>query len=303
MKIILNNTVNGSVSELIKELGRNRTKAHSNINTADENHIFIAPDRFTLSVEQEIFEILKLQGVADIEVQSFMRLAIRELSKLPPKRCLTKEGAVLLLKKTADKVKDSLVHYRLLANSRAFAKEMYPALASFKTSGITHNDIEDRLDSLFKSTKAKAKDIAVLLKAYNEELLGYDDTTTRLERLRDLMVKSPHIKNSHIYIGGFFHFSKQESDIIARLMLYAKSVSVALPHSSRDCYPWETLERLKLLAEENNKEVEIIKTVTAVPEPFGLLSRRVFSYEGEPVGKGLKPVKVYIENTIYDEFN
>lgn len=102
VNLYTSNTINGSCLAVIDALGAK--------NKPDTKHIFIAPDKFSLSIETNIFRRLNLQAAFNIDVVSFMRLTTKALGRAGGS-CLTKEGALLVFKKVLNRNADKLTHY------------------------------------------------------------------------------------------------------------------------------------------------------------------------------------------------
>ena len=63
-------------------------------NKDNGKHIFIVPDRYTLSIEKDVCEKVFEDGSFFVDVYTFTRLAQKALGKFN-KKCLSKEGTVL----------------------------------------------------------------------------------------------------------------------------------------------------------------------------------------------------------------
>lgn len=292
------NTLNSACNAVIDALGVQ--------NTQGTHPIFIAPDKFSLSVEKAIFERLGISATFNIDVVSFMRLAVKALGPTAGD-CLTKEGALLVFKKVLNRHANNLVHYGRVARMPGFASEMYAVITSFRNNCHSPEDILQAADSLDKNTKKKALDIALLYKEYIKELEeGYPDGTLRLDRFLADANKSEFVRGADIYIAGFSSFSAKQYQIIAALMRHAKSVSIGVtPYNggkNASYYPFYTLERLKDLVELYGAEYREIECFETLQEPFGTLNRGLFAASGEKARADDKFVLVE-ENTVYEEIN
>ena len=110
-------------------------------------NIVIVPDPSTLAVEQTVTKTLGAQGVFDVEVMSFSRLAAVTLKK-KIKKCLSPAGCVLLMEKVIRACEGDLRHYRRAARKAGFAEEMYAALTAIRNSGVTAERLERAAESL-----------------------------------------------------------------------------------------------------------------------------------------------------------
>jgi ATP-dependent helicase/nuclease subunit B len=224
-----------------------------------------------------------------------------------PKAFLSDQGALLLFKKTVNKQQNNLVYYKRAAKSLSFVKEMFNVAMLFRSSGISPQALGAAAPSLYKSTIGKAKDIALLLSSYEEELKNFDDAESRLTRLVELVKTSSYFKGSHIYIGGFHRFSAPEYKVIEQLVKHATSVNIALATTSKaqnkDVYPTIPLNKIKEIAAALNiKEDVVLRADEALVEPFKTLNKTLFTYSGGGENKS-GAINVYLDKTVYDEFN
>ncbi|MFA5449916.1 MAG: PD-(D/E)XK nuclease family protein, partial [Clostridia bacterium] len=301
MKLVLHcsNTSNAAATAVIDAIRKQ--------NTLGSQHIFIVPDRFSLSFEREIFEQLSLPGAANIDVVSFMRLAIREL-KGKIRGTLTKQGAVLVFKRAIDKNKDKLVRYSRAARSMSFAKEMFAVIASVRNGGYAPEDLLAAREHLQGGTGSKTQDIALLYDAYLKELEdGYEDATSRLEKLASVIEDSQWIKGSCVYIAGFHSFTAKEYAVIEKLIKTAKSVDIALTPTNKranaDRYPSVVLDRLKAIGKDAGAPHEVRDYQVKIPKPFDVLNGELFTYSAAQVKENIDRVRLYKENTVYEEAN
>lgn len=289
-----------ATAAVIEELKKN--------NSAGSRHIVIVPDRFSLSVERDIFESLKLPGAVNIDVVSFTRLAIKELGA-NAKKCLTKEGAVIVLRQVIGKNADKLSHYNSIVGNAGFAKELFAVIASIRNSGYTPEDLEKVVPQLIRSTKKKFADISILYKEYIKELEGrFEDSSTRLEKFIKAVPTSEKIAASDIYLIGFPTFTGKQREIITALTKRAKSVNVAATPtnygSNADRYPSETVETLRDIASIAGVRFQNVPVLGKVKEPFFTLNREVFTRSGH-VGEvaNAAAVTVYAEKNVFEEVN
>jgi len=293
------NTLNSACGGVIDALGKN--------NTPGSRHIFIVPDKFSLSIEKEIFERLGLQAAFNIDVVSFMRLTVKALGEKAGK-CLSKEGALIVFKKVLNRNTKRLVHYTEAALLPNFASEMYAVITSFRNNCHTPDDILAAARNLTKNTQRKALDIALLYKEYINDLeLGYPDSTTRTDKFIAEAQNLDYIKGAHVYIGGFPSFSAKQYEIIAALMRSAQSVSIGVTPDNGGknsfLYPFHTLERLKDIAEAEGIGFSEIECFEVLKEPFGAINRGLFAFSDTQKAPAGGKLVLFKENTVYDEIN
>jgi ATP-dependent helicase/nuclease subunit B len=294
----------------INEMNKNR---NADIKEKLEiNHTFIVPNRFTMSTEREIFETLNLVGATDISVVSFSRLATIYLRKEAYKRCLTREGSILVLKKVVDKLKSKLKRYGKVAESTGFSKEMFAVIDAIRNSGHEPEDLLNAREKVTNAVALKLEDIALLYAGYLDSLDNMDDAVTKLERYTSHIKRIVAIRSTRFYVVGFIHFSAKEKKILANLIKYSKSIcvglTVKLDGENKDLYPNQLPGEIEKLGEDANLEADIKILNIDIKEPFNTINKELFAYKGGTadncfVGKNNPPVVLYRENTVYDEAN
>jgi ATP-dependent helicase/nuclease subunit B len=297
IKLFTSNTTRGATGAVIEEIKRNYS--------IGVNQIILTPDSYKFTIEKEIFNALELDGSFDIEVTTFARLA-QSILKHKAKKCLSKEGAVLLLRNVIAHNKDKLLHYGAVANNPRFAHEIFAVIASIRNNGYTANDLERILPNLAKGTKTKTHDFALLFREYENALTGkYADATYMVDALMEKIPTSKKIRDSHIYAIAYDKFTGQQLKVLELLAKYGRSLSVGVTPNNRGSnahlYPWETGEAIKSMP----IKVENMDYVfEAIKEPFSTLNKRMFSYTQIP-NKLPCNGKIHIsrENNVYEEFN
>lgn len=293
------NTINAAAEAVIRELAAR--------NVPGTRHIVVVPDSYTLSVEKLIPELTGTKGALNVEVASFSRLAAKELKD--GRGCLSKEGAVLILKKVINRHADELKHYKTVARLAGFAREMFAVIAALRNNGVSVEMLREAIPKLTGATKTKNIDIALLYAEYLKELsIGKYDSTTRLEAFIKSLPSSAKIAASDVYVLGFDTFSGKQVEIISALARYARSLTVGVVYTNdgynRDLYPTENIDGLLAAAARGGAPFDEARDVgEKVPEPFAALNRGLFAgTEGLAKNEG-DAVVLFKEENIFEEFN
>ncbi len=246
-------------------------------------HVVIVPDRFAMSVEKEIFDLLDIPGAFNIDVVSFTRLAIKKLGR-SVRKCLTKEGAIVLTTNIIIRRKDDLLFFTTDGNKRSLAKDVYAVIASMRTSGISPEDLERAFSDESDAMRRKYHDIALIYADYEEALKTLaDDTLTRLAAYEKLVPYDEEIKRTHFYVIGFNNFRGNEYRLISALAAHAASVTVALNGGSggdnNELFSSDTIKRL--LRTAGGGTVERIEK--KLPYPIDVVYETIFSYSRKHV--------------------
>lgn len=269
LNIYSSNTTNGAISSCIGAIKGL---------PATENAIVIVPDRFSLSVEQDIYERLGISGSFNIDVVSFSRFAVKVNRN--EKTFLSKEGTVMLLKKVMTSLQDKLVFFKNKI-SAGFSRELFAAIASLRSSGISPSDLISASVGFPPSQKAKFLDIALIYDAYERELSeNYTDTVSRINSLISALETNEWVARSRIYVVGFNIFSKQQKSLISALLRFALEVNVSCVYSAENpkMYSFSERNALMLLAENIGASAKEYFFADKLNAPFDVLHRLMFSF-------------------------
>ncbi len=242
--------------------------------TPTSKHVFLVPDRFTLGVERDIIERVFHGGFSRVDVASFTRFAVKNVGKRINK-CLSKEGTVVLLEKILEENAEKLRYFKKVRGYN-FAKELFAAVASLRTAGITPDDIERASESMDGGIKDKLFDISVIMREYDGYIKSnFSDTITRIDGLIDY-VSTGAFSDTDFYILGFNIFSAQQLALLQALCLHAKSVSVSAVKSHRFFNPAEILSPLTEFCREKGIEVKTYEATEITDSTFSAIRESIF---------------------------
>ncbi len=274
MKIVISNTARGAYKGVLNHLKQNIDGISSNV--------VLAPDRFTASVERGIISSLSLESSFGIEVMSFSRLANKLLGD-SIKKCLTPEGAVMLIGEVIGNLSDegALNYYGKVAKIDGFANELYAALTSIRNSGVESSFLRDSAQTLPPVLKNKMEDIALIYEGYLKALEGrHSDSSTRLNSLAEFLKSNPKsVANTHFYCVDIYDFSSPELEIVKSVANNALSLTIGIPsgyqNANKRIYPDYVIEKLKNVCEN---KVEIERNDEVLTPQIEAISTRLFSY-------------------------
>ncbi len=271
VKFYISNTLASSSAKMLDELIKN---------SKEGTHIVIAPDRFTLSTESKL--ISRIGGSFNIEVLTFSRLAAKVLGN-KVRKCLTPEGAVMLLAKTVDKIRGSLLCYSKMTAVKGFVNELYASISAIRNSGVSVEQMETASANLKGYIKDKTIDIARLYSGYIAELQdNYLDATSRLEALQSYIRESALCASAEFYITDFYAFTGKQYDIIKELMCNAKAVHIGvigdIGGDNRRIFPKGMRSRLEAIAAECGISVETVAAFEALSPEKQFIENNIFGY-------------------------
>lgn len=178
----------------------------------NEYHIVLTPDRYTQSAERALFSG---GGAIDCEVLTLSRLLKRLTDDV---KSLSREGAVMLVARAVDAVKDKLEYYGRAARFNDFAREVYQTLIQISSSDVDIDEVEAT-----GNTAAKLRDLALIKAEYDARKADHGDASDRLSELIATIPQSALIARSHVYAIGFSDSTKLNARVLRTLEKHALS--------------------------------------------------------------------------------
>ena len=264
-------------------------KVLSEVGKGTGRRIVIAPDPFTLAVEQSIAHKIGKKGIFDVEVMSFARLASVVLGgKI--KKCLSPAGSVMLMEKVVRAEKDRLRCYRRVAAKSGFASEMYAAITSVRNSGVSAERLAAAAEKLRGYVGDKTHDISLLYGAYLTELsLNHTDSTTRLEALVSELEHSADFGDVSFYVVDHVDLNAKQLEVLSALMIAAKSLTVAIADGAgaenERIYP-DLAVKLRRAAKKKGVAIREVSVSDALTEKQSTLANELFAYSFAPARAG-----------------
>lgn len=266
---------------------------------SDFFHVFLTPDRFTLGVERDLIRFCFPDGYARADVVSFTRFATKTLGARA-KNCLSKEGTVVLLRKV---LRSSETKYYKNVYGYDFAKELFAAIASLRSAGLTIEEIEQKAKekAITPILRDKLLDVALVERKYEEEMAGkYVDTVTRIDAL-DAKLQTVDLSKTHFYALGFSLYTEQQLRILKTLVRRGASLSLAVtaPIGGESC-PGGQIGKFASDCREEGINVRWEPVEEPVNEGFDYLRQNLFL----PRAKGRKKptgLTIFREEGPYEE--
>ena len=242
-------------------------------------HIVLVPEKFTLSGEKIIFDKLNTDGIDNLEVTSFSRLAEKNVDIT--KKCLTSAGSLMLFTKAVLNASDKLQKYKNCKSLNGFYKEMYSVISMLRNSGVKSSELKNL--NLPKNTSYKLQDIAVLYDSYLKMLEdNYYDATSLYEEFATSIEENNLFSDCYFYILDYYFFSTVQINIIEKLLVYSKGVNISLPLNNTKnerIYPFNTLKILQNVAQKVGTNCVVKRGETMLLREFNHIVDNMFSYE------------------------
>ena len=266
----------------------------------------IVPDYFSMSVQRGLLQSLDKECTFLLEVEPFKNLAKKALGD-KEKRCLTKEGSVMLMADVIDKYKDELEYYSKSAGRDGFSKEFADAINTLRVSGLSIDDLFDAQDELPPSTAHKIHDLAFVYKKYLASLKEkYNDDSTMLDLYSQYLMQQEKDDRHDYFIMDFYYFSSVQYAILKGLEHVGGRVVLGLVHGFNNdnakIYPANRiLEKLGNLGIQVNVDKKKNKFYP-LSDARNMVSKQLFSLKhvDEKVEND-GAYAFYKANTVYDE--
>ena len=200
----------------------------NNLHSEVKQYIII-PEQFSYSEEKKLMAELQENSIINAEVITFKRMAERVQTEVAgrTKKLLSKSGKAMIMYSILDKQKDKLQYIKNSSNNIDLGIQ---TIKDFKKNVIKYQDIEELIESVDKPLlKAKLQDVNIIYSEYEkciqEKFLDEED---KISKLADNLETSTMFDNSDIYIDEFSGFTKQEYQVIAKLLKKARKVRLAI---------------------------------------------------------------------------
>src|SRR5690606_21298536 len=114
-------------------------------NNSSHNLILIVPDLMTYQAEYDIIQRLNSDGIMNVEVLSFKRIASKMLEEVGGLRLqdINIYGKIMLLKKIFDENADELNLFKKSSNQEGFLREFNLLIQELKQNLVSPASLED----------------------------------------------------------------------------------------------------------------------------------------------------------------
>lgn len=195
----------------------------------NEKIYIITPEQFSFTAEKKLMNCISSKAVINAEVLTFNRMAYRILNEVggATKTNLTSCGKAMLIYNCLIANKKNL---KFLGKSDENIDLIGNAITEFKKHGITVTDLKEEIERTEDMyLKLKLEDMYNIYKNFQDTIVeNFIDENDVLTILAEKLEKTHEFDNCLIYIDEFAGFTKQEYDIIGKLLKVAKEVSVTV---------------------------------------------------------------------------
>ena len=315
LRIIYGTSGTGKSEYCFKKAAENSSK------NQEQNTVIITPEQFSFTAEtrlmQSIYKTSKSKAVLNAEIITFNRMAYRVLNEVlgtaNSKTNLTKCGKAMLVYSILDKQKSKL---KFLGKSSENIDLSINAINEFKQHGISTENLEQEIEQTEeKYLKCKLEDMNLIYKSFEEQIQGkYIDETDLLSMLAENIDKTDMFKDTIFYIDEFSGYTKQEYDIIKKLIQIGKEVNITICADSlftgtnpeADIYYSNkiTITKLFKLAEELNivpEQINLDKSYRFKSPELKHLKEKLYSKQSTKYEENVENIGVFLARNQYSE--
>ena len=272
----------------------------------------ITPEQFSFTAEKKLMENKK--SVINAEVITFNRMAYRVMNEVGGNihNSLTKCGKSMLIYSILQKEKKNL---NLLNKSDENIDLAMRTISEFKKNQVSIEELKKETENISDNyLKIKLQDLILIYEKFNDNIENkYIDETDLLTKLSENIEKINLFKNAIFYIDEFVGYTKQELEIIKKLLNISKNVTITFCidnlelNSNPDTdifYPNKiTLSKiLKLLNEDEKIEtVNLNKLNRFKNEELIYLENYLYNLKIKKYEKEIKNINVFLSKNQYSE--
>ena len=196
---------------------------------ADNQILIITPEQFSFTAEKKLMEAIDTNAVFNAEVVTLSRMAYRVINEIGGRTetNLSKCGKAMLIYSILNNNKKEL---KLIGKNDENVDMLDTAITEFKKHGISIEQLKQEIDKQEDIyLKNKLTDLSLVYEGFENQLSGkYIDETDLLTILAENIENTDMFNNQYIYIDEFAGFTKQEYQIIEKLILVANQVTVTI---------------------------------------------------------------------------
>ncbi len=231
-----------------------------------EKNIVLVPEQFSLQGEKDAFEYLEVEGLIDVEILSFSRLATRIFAEVGGgrKSPLSRQGRNILLYKILKDQGHLLSVYKGMEEKQSFLEKTGNLIYEMKQYNTGPEDLKALLEKFQENSllKDKLRDLEIIYSAYQEFTQnGNPDGEDVLTMVIDKIPESELIKNARFWIYGFDAFTPRNLELIGAILAKAIDVNVVISgdgSSSLFSLSQLTIAKFQALALEKGKEFRAV---------------------------------------------
>ena len=293
-----------------------------------QSYLIIVPDQFTMQTQMDFVKRSPNNGIMNIEVLSFSRLAHRVFEETGGGNVpvLDDTGKNLILRRCAAEASAEIPYLAGKLNRPGYIHEVKSAISEFMQYGIGAEELSSLIDYSAKGNKLtlvkKLKDLSALYGRFKEYIRDrYITTEEALDVLAKDIYKCHITKDSIVIFDGFTGFTPVQNKVIEALMDVAKDLVFTLTidpdiidgNASTDtvneselfAFAYAGYSSIKKITQRHGMEPEIIALRGtrryAKDGELSFMERQLFRFSKDKYNNACNDIKLRRYRTIRDD--
>lgn len=263
-------------------------------NSLHEKYIVITPDRYSLNLEKNIFDILNVESLFNVSVMGISRFAKKMLSlQEEQKESVSGLGMLILVRLAITRVQKNLKCFKNV--NFGLCEEIKNTISQLKSAGISS---EEKFEVKSKSLNAKLEDIFLIYKEYENLLNGRLDSAGLLDEL-EVKLDKIDLSDTIAMFVGFDSLTKQGMNILSKLSERAKDVYVCVvePFLQPNSYVYERdlFQKVQLL----DKEISVLEIPCSLTGENRHILENLFAFK--PSSMETNKIRLYSSSNVENE--
>lgn len=203
------------------------------IRNPEKNYLVIVPEQFTMQTQKDLCCMHPRNGIMNIDVLSFGRLAHRVFEELGKDQLqvLDDEGKNLILRKIAGNYEEDLTVLKGNLKKQGYISEVKSVISEFTQYGVDFETLDQFLEDLKEDSYLyyKLRDIRKVYEGFEEYLKEkYITKEELLDVLSDSVGESQLLKGSVITLDGFTGFTPVQDRLLGELLKICEKVMLTV---------------------------------------------------------------------------
>lgn len=206
---------------------------------ANKEYLILVPEQFTMQTQKDVVLMHPDQGIMNIDILSFLRLAYRifEQEGGENRPILEDLGKSMIVRKVVEAKREELNLFQSNVRKIGFISELKSLLSELLQYSIDSEQLDEMIEIAEnrQMLREKLADVKTIYQGFHDYLQEkYITTEEILDVLCEKIEKSKLIKNSVICIDGFTGFTPSQYHLIGKLIQHAKKVYITITMDARE---------------------------------------------------------------------
>ena len=314
LQIVFGRAGTGKTTYIFQDISKN-------IDNGRKKYI-ITPEQFSFTAEKELLRSLqdesKDSAVINAEVLTFARMAHRVANEVggSNKTVLSNCGKSMLIYSILSNKKNNL---KFLGKSDSNIDMVMTQITELKKHGVTLENLKNLKEQVAQTDtylETKLNDIYTVYSKFQDRITNnYIDENDSLTMLVQQLDDTNMFKDTEIYIDEFVGFTKQEYDVISKLLNVAKKIVITVTsdemkktqEASNDIFysNKETIEKILNLAKNVGANVEepifLDNVQRFKSDELKHIEKNLYNFPYKKYNAKAENIKIFLANNQYSE--